>query len=86
MNYLSEIGFLNGAIGTVIEILYRDSIVVPTNKQHYHTPNYVVVDIPHLDIPAHIRLWDKDNPAVSFSTGCKRPRFSICSMNSFSYA
>ncbi len=48
MNFLPEIGLYNGAIGDVIEIVYNDRPVGPNDKQHYHFPNYVVVDFPNL--------------------------------------
>ena len=54
MNHLPKIGLFNGAIGTVINIAYMDSIVGPTNKQLCKTPEYVVVGMPHLYLPAHI--------------------------------
>jgi hypothetical protein len=48
VNFLPEIGLYNGAIDDVIEIVYNNRPVGPNDKQHYHLPNYVVVDIPNL--------------------------------------
>ncbi len=48
VTFLSEIGLYNGAIGDVIEIVYNDRSVGPNDKQHYHLPNYVVVNFPNL--------------------------------------
>ncbi len=48
VNFLPEIGLYNGEIGDIIEIVYNDRPVGPNDKQHYHLPNYVVVDFPNL--------------------------------------
>jgi hypothetical protein len=48
VNFLPEKGLYNGAISDVIEIVYNDRPVGPNDKQHYHVPNYVVVDFPNL--------------------------------------
>jgi hypothetical protein len=48
VNFLPEIGLDNGAIGDVIEIVYNDRPVGPNNKQHYHLPNYMVVNFLNL--------------------------------------
>jgi hypothetical protein len=65
VNYLPEVGLYNGAIGSVIEIVYKDKPVGPNDKQHDHLPDYVVVDFPHLNLPKTIRPWDLNNPTVS---------------------
>ncbi len=59
VNFLPEIGLYNGAIRDVIEIVYNDRPVEPNNKQHYHLPNYVVVDFPNLRLPTNIAPWDE---------------------------
>ena len=57
-------GLYSGSIGTVIEIVYRDDPIGPNDKQHNHLPDYVVVDFPHLKLPAYIEPWDKLHPTV----------------------
>jgi len=64
-NFLPEVGLYNGAIGTVIEIVYKSSPAGPNDKEHRHLPDYVVVDFPHLNLPSHIDPWDTKNPTVS---------------------
>ena len=66
VNYLPAVGLYNGAMGKVIEIVYRDNPVGPNDKQNCHLPDYVVVDFPHLNLPSTILPWDKNNPTVSF--------------------
>jgi hypothetical protein len=44
VNILPEIGLHNGAVGTVVEIVYTNRPEGPTDKEHYHLPDYVVVD------------------------------------------
>ena len=65
VNYLPAVGLYNGAIGKVVEIVYRDDPVGPNDKQNCHLPDYVVVDFPHLNLPSTILPWDKNNPTVS---------------------
>ncbi len=65
LNFLPEIGLCNGAIGDVIEIVYNDRPVGPTDKQHYHLPNYVVVNFPNLRLPTNIAPWDELHNTVS---------------------
>jgi len=65
VNFLPEIGLYNGAIGDVIEIVYNDRPVGPNDKQHYHLPNYVVVDFPNLRLPTNIAPWDELHKTVS---------------------
>ncbi len=65
VNFLPEIGLYNGAIGAVIEIVYNDRPVGLNNKQHYHLPNYVVVDFPNLRLPTNIAPWDELHKTVS---------------------
>lgn len=64
-NFLPEVGLYNGAMGTIIEIVYKSNPVGPNDKEHRHLPDYVVVDFPHLALPSHIRPWDSNNPTVS---------------------
>ncbi len=65
MNFLPEIGLYNGAIGDVIEIVYNDRPVGLNDKQHYHIPNYVVVNFPNLQLPTNIAPWDELHKTVS---------------------
>ncbi len=65
MNFLPEIGLYNGEIGDVIEIVYNDRPVGPNGKQHYHLPNYVVVNFPNLQLPTNIAPWDELHKMVS---------------------
>ena len=51
MNILPEVGLYNGAIGTVFEIVYNNRPEGPNDKEHYHLPDYVVVDFPNLKLP-----------------------------------
>ncbi len=67
VNFLPEIGLYNGAIGDVIDIVYNDRPVGPNNKQHYHIPNYVVVDFPNLRLPTNIAPWDELHKTVSIT-------------------
>ena len=60
-----EVGLYNGAIGNVVDIVYQDRPVGPNDKQHYHLPDYVVVDIPHLKLPSNIAPWDNLHKTVS---------------------
>ena len=64
-NILPSAGLYNGAIGTVVEIAYKDRPVGPNDKEHYHLPDYVVVDFPNLKLPPHIQPWDQKHPTVS---------------------
>jgi hypothetical protein len=65
VNFLPEIGLYNGAIGDVIKIVYNDRPVGPNDKQHYHLPNYVVVNFPNLRLPTNIAPWDELHKTVS---------------------
>ena len=65
VNFLPEVGLYNGAIGNVVDIVYQDRPVGPNDKQHYHLPDYVVVDIPHLKLPSNIAPWDNLHKTVS---------------------
>jgi hypothetical protein len=47
-------GFFNGAIGTVVDIIFRQG----ENPNDGHLPTVVVVDLKHYRGP----IWDKDNP------------------------
>ncbi len=63
-NILPSAGLYNGAMGTVVEIVYSNP-VGPNDKEHYHLPDYVVVDFAHLNLPPNIRPWDSKHPTVS---------------------
>jgi hypothetical protein len=76
VNFLPEIGLYNGAIGDVIEIVYNDRPVGPNDKQHYHLPNYVVVDFPNLQLPTNIAPWDELHKMVS-STWNSNSEYSV---------
>jgi hypothetical protein len=65
VNFLPKIGLYKGANGDVIEIVYNDRPVGPNDKQHYHLPNYVVVDFPNLRLPTNISPWDELHKMVS---------------------
>ncbi len=65
VNFLPEIGLYYRAIGDVIEIVYNDRPVGPNNKQHYHLPNYVVVNFPNLRLPTNIARCDELHKMVS---------------------
>jgi hypothetical protein len=65
VNFIPEIGVYTGAIGDVIEIVYNDRLAGPNDKQHYHLPNYVVVNFPNLRLPPNIAPWDKLHKMVS---------------------
>jgi len=69
VNFIPEIGLYNGAVGTVVEIYY-DKPEGPNDKQHYHLPKYVVMDMPQIKLPKGYEPWDKNNPTVSTSTKC----------------
>ena len=53
-NFLPVVGLYNGAIGNVVEIVYQDRPVGPNNRQHYHLPDYIVIDIPQLKLTSNI--------------------------------
>jgi len=65
VNFLPQFGLFNGAIGHVVEIDYKDRPVGPNDKQHYHLPNYVVVDFPNLKLPSNVAPWDTLHRTVS---------------------
>ncbi len=65
VNFLPEIGLYNGAFGDVIEIVYNNRPVGPNDKQHYHLPNYVVVNFPNLQLPTNIAPCDELHKTVS---------------------
>ena len=64
-NILPSAGLYSGAIGTVVEIVYKSSSVGPNDKEHCHLPDYIVVDFPHLNLPPYIPPWDAEHPKVS---------------------
>ncbi len=59
VNILPEIGLKNGAIGTVVKIVYQDRPEGPNNKEHNNLPDYVVVNFPNLRLSAGIPPWDE---------------------------
>ena len=65
VNILPEVGLHNGAIGTVVEIVYNNRPEGPLDKEHYHLPDYVVVDFPNLRLPPGIPPWDQNHKTVS---------------------
>ena len=65
VNILPEAGLHNGAIGTVVEIVYNNRPEGPLDKEHYHLPDYVVVDFPNLKLPPGIPIWDPYHKTVS---------------------
>ena len=67
VNILPEVGLYNGAIGTVVEIVYNNRPEGPNDKEHYHLPDYVVVDFPNLKLPDGIPPWDKNHKTVSLT-------------------
>ena len=64
-NILPSAGLYSGAIGTVVEIVYKNSVVGPNDKQHDHLPDFVVVDFPNLNLPPYMQPWDSNHPTVS---------------------
>jgi hypothetical protein len=64
-NILPEVGLYNGAIETVIEIIYQGKPVGPNDKEHNHLPDYVVVDFPNLKLPTGIPPWDELHKTAS---------------------
>jgi hypothetical protein len=67
VNILPEIGLYNGAIGTIVKIVYQDRPEGPNNKEHDNLPDYVVVNFPNLKLPAGILPWDQLHKTVSFT-------------------
>jgi hypothetical protein len=67
VNILPELALYNGAIGTVVKIVYQNRPEGPNDKEHNHLPDYVVVDFPNLKLPAGIPPWDKLHETVSFT-------------------
>ncbi len=65
VNVLPEIGLHNRAIGTVVEIVYNNRPEGPNDKEHYHLPDYVVVNFQNLKLPAGIPPWDQYHKTVS---------------------
>jgi hypothetical protein len=66
VNILPEVGLYNGAIGTVVEIIYQDKPVGPNDKEHNHLPDYVVVDFLNLKLPTGIPPWDELHIVIPF--------------------
>jgi hypothetical protein len=67
VNILHEIGLYNGAIGTVVEIVYQERPEGQNDKEYDHLPDYVVVNFPNLKLPAGILPWDELHKTVSFT-------------------
>ena len=65
VNILPEIGLYNGAIGTVVEIVYENRPEGLNDKEHNNLPDYVVVDYPDLKLPPDIQPWDQYHKMVS---------------------
>ena len=63
-NILPCAGLYNGSIGTVIEIVYKNNLIRPNDKEHNHLLDSVVVDFCHLTLPSYIEPWDKLHPTV----------------------
>ena len=77
MNFIVELGFFNGAVGTVVEIVYEDS-EGPRNPGN--RPAYVVVDFPHSTVPAS-EAWNPDHPTwVPVPMSTQRCEKSCCSV------
>ena len=52
-NILPSAGLYNGAMGTVVEIIYSNP-VGPNDKEHCHLSDCVVVNFSHLNLPPNI--------------------------------
>ncbi len=59
VNILPEVGLYNGAVGTVVEIIFQGKSVGPNDKKHNHLLDYVVEDFPNLKLPTGIPPWDE---------------------------
>lgn len=57
------VGLFVGAIGTVIDIIY-DNSVGPNNEPKHHLPKYIVVDFPSFKPRPGQEVWDENNPTV----------------------
>jgi hypothetical protein len=67
VNILPKIRLYNGAIGTVVEIVYQDRPEGPNDKEHSHLPDSMVVGFPNLKLPAGILPCDELRKTVSFT-------------------
>ena len=56
-NYVVEVGLFNGAVGTVVDIVYS----VPNGPLTDALPSYIVVDFVNISIPAQC-AYDRSNP------------------------
>ena len=65
VNILPEAGLHNGSIGTVVKIVYHNRPEEPLDKEHYHLPDFVVVDFPNLKLPPGVPPWDQYHKTVS---------------------
>jgi hypothetical protein len=57
------VGLFVGAIGTVVDIIY-DNSVGPNNEPKHHLPKYIVVDFPSFKPRPGQEVWDEYNPTV----------------------
>jgi len=57
------VGLFVGAIGTVVDIIY-DNSVGPNNEPKHHLPKYIVVDFPSFKPRPGQEVWDENNPTV----------------------
>ena len=63
VNFIPELGLYNGAIGTVIDIVYNTR-EGPNGRKGSHLPEYVIVDFPsfNIDNAPNLKPWDANNP------------------------
>ncbi len=62
---MPEMGLYNGAMGTVVGIVYQNRPEQPNDKEHKHLPNYVEVDFSKFKLTMGIPPWDELNKMVS---------------------
>ncbi len=67
VNILPEVELYNGAIGTVIKIVYQHKPEEPNDKEHNHLLDYVIVNFPNLKLTTGILPWDQLHKTVSFT-------------------
>ncbi len=51
LNILPYAGLYNESIGTVIDTAYKNNTFGTNDKHHNHLPDYVVFDLPQLNLP-----------------------------------
>ena len=71
VNFIPEMGLYNGARGKVVEIAYSKP-EGPNDKQHYHLPDYVVVDFPDFKLPPGYEPWDSTPGHETVSASANR--------------